>query len=386
MAKKKPKKRQRQNRLTAQENEILNYVKRYTRDCLLSSKENRRDHFSSLPKKQQDWIRELISTKQPQLSIEYYKKGVEKKLIGEPQDKVFSGNIIQLPENYDDLYPDDQVNTWSPEEYFLHAIPCFTEGVIQIKDETSEDKSTCTQWKVNSTDIDNKELDVTIQVYTVMNRPEEPIWAPIVKLRYKTSFHEDAIDIGFVENDCINMSEICKMVPYSELHWSPFEIELWKNTAIYLAKLQEDTWTNNHEYDFNGTTVHLFLAKTTVTNLMLEQNRPTIRRERTSTTTPKIEIRTDFNPETQSQRRTRTIGPISIKSVSVPHAPTKKSVMKYMMESWNRRGHIRHYKSGKTVYIQPAVHHRHALKDKTTQPAPTTIKIQNPSPTDVPTN
>lgn len=377
MAKKKSKKRQRQNGLSAQENEILAYMKRYTRDYLSHTKTDCADHFSSLPKRQQDWIRELIFTKQPQLSVEYYTKGVEKGIIGESREKVFSGNIIQLPESYDDLYPEDQVKAWSPEEYFLHAIPCFTEGVMHIIDDTSNGESTCTHWKVNSLDVDNKELDLTIQVYSIIDRPEGNIWAPSVKLRYNMAFRDDAIDVEFVEKDCISMTTLCKMVPYSELHWSPFEIELWKSTAVYLSKLQEGTWADTHEYDFNGTTTHLFLVQTIVTNLMLEQNRPVTNRKKPSTAKPKVETKTNFNPEVQSQRKTRTVGPISVKSISVPHAPTKKSVVKYMMESWNRRGHIRHYKSGKTVYIQPTVHHRHALKDKTSQPAPTTIKIIN---------
>lgn len=95
---------------------------------------------------------------------------------------------------------------------------------------------------------------------------------------------------------------------------------------------------------------------------------------RANPTPTKEKPTTAYDQSTQDERKIRTIGTISITSKSVPHAPTQKSAAKYVIASWQTRGHIRHYKSGKTVYIKPSIHHRHALKQNAA-PAPVTIKL-----------
>ena len=66
------------------------------------------------------------------------------------------------------------------------------------------------------------------------------------------------------------------------------------------------------------------------------------------------------------KRKIRYLGKtgISITSKKIPKTPDQSYVKHYSVSSWSQIGHIRHLKSGKTIYIKPQTKHRHALIDK----------------------
>ena len=71
----------------------------------------------------------------------------------------------------------------------------------------------------------------------------------------------------------------------------------------------------------------------------------------------KVKTVTDKIPEKNPKPqivRTLSSG-VQIKSASVPKAPTVDIIRHYKVASWNVRGHMRHYKNGKTIYIAPTV-------------------------------
>lgn len=66
----------------------------------------------------------------------------------------------------------------------------------------------------------------------------------------------------------------------------------------------------------------------------------------------------------QKRKITRIIdGTVRIDSVKPPHAFEGERTIKYKIAKWNRRGYVRTYKSGKKVYVKPAVCHRKALSE-----------------------
>ena len=75
----------------------------------------------------------------------------------------------------------------------------------------------------------------------------------------------------------------------------------------------------------------------------------------------------------QSERKTTYIGNVQIRSSQKPRKPCTS--ITYHVDSWTKRGHIRHYKSGKTVYIPEKVCHRR--KAETTKPTNATIENEN---------
>ena len=79
------------------------------------------------------------------------------------------------------------------------------------------------------------------------------------------------------------------------------------------------------------------------------------------------------NPETP-KRVTRVLNGIEFKSESIPRASSPRSIT-YKTPSWTRRGFVRHYKNGKTVYVKPCECHRVGMNGDTS-PAPTTTIIK----------
>ena len=74
----------------------------------------------------------------------------------------------------------------------------------------------------------------------------------------------------------------------------------------------------------------------------------------------------------QSERKTTYIGNVQIRSSQKPRKPCTS--ITYHVDSWTKRGHIRHYKSGKTVYIPEKVCHRR--KAETTKPTNAKIIVR----------
>lgn len=68
------------------------------------------------------------------------------------------------------------------------------------------------------------------------------------------------------------------------------------------------------------------------------------------------------NPKPQIVRALKS--GITIKSEKVPKAPTIDVIRHYKVASWSVRGHIRHLKNGKTVYIKPTVRKRKEFENE----------------------
>ena len=62
-----------------------------------------------------------------------------------------------------------------------------------------------------------------------------------------------------------------------------------------------------------------------------------------------------------------------ISSVKIPKPMSPDTIRKYHIEAWRSRGHIRHYKSGKTVYVRESIHHRKCLANDEKSIIPQTI-------------
>ena len=114
-----------------------------------------------------------------------------------------------------------------------------------------------------------------------------------------------------------------------------------------------------------------FVTEITYVNIQLLNERPKAKRVKRNPHKAIASDEIETNPRPQIIRNMSS--GIVIKSRAVPKAPTEESVRRYKLAAWNTRGHVRHYKTGKTVYIKPSVHHRKCLKDKGIEAVPQTI-------------
>ena len=65
----------------------------------------------------------------------------------------------------------------------------------------------------------------------------------------------------------------------------------------------------------------------------------------------------------KDERIVRKLGSsVLLKSVKAPSANTKERGVTYKLSSWSRRGHVRHYKTGKVIWIREQEVHRKAFQ------------------------
>ncbi len=164
--------------------------------------------------------------------------------------------------------------------------------------------------------------------------------------------------------------------------WKITTDKLYKNVQNHMLPYHDDDTGDENDkenkednflnYIFN--TSGLFLIYIAETNYMLSKNRP--KAERNKTGHKYIDIQDKDNPKKPKRQIIRSVGGIKIKSVSVPKMPTEESIRKYKIASWNKRGHVRHYKNGKEVYIKPTTCRRKCF-DSNEKPLQTIINIES---------
>ena len=112
--------------------------------------------------------------------------------------------------------------------------------------------------------------------------------------------------------------------------------------------------------DYDDVLNHFITAIIRVNTELSNGKRPKAMRGSSNKTIKTAAGPVEKNPKPQIVR-TLDSG-VSIKSVKIPKAPTLDSVRHYKIASWTQRGHLRHYKTGKVVYIKPAIKERKCLK------------------------
>lgn len=163
----------------------------------------------------------------------------------------------------------------------------------------------------------------------------------------------------------------------TDLNWNREQISFWEEVILQNAVNQNTLFEK-----INKNPTHelgkLFIYYILLSNYYLSQKRPvlekknTIQNKKIKTTTKPIDT-TDTTPI----KRIRHIGNIRFVSEKPPSKPNKERIYTYRMENWGVRGHIRHYKNGKTVYIQPQTRHRKSLNGHTNPKIQNILKIHN---------
>jgi hypothetical protein len=183
--------------------------------------------------------------------------------------------------------------------------------------------------------------------------------------------------------------DIYNIIPVTSFNWSPVEKSTWKDVIQGVAhQAIEETKNITDEYG-QPKTPHTYLLLHYLdiiqnVNFVLAMSKP--KTSRKSTSGSHKNYKDDLNPK----RRIRYIGSVSFLSESVPkiynsdtleRAIMKDGTIQYRTPAWQVRGHVRHYKNGKTVYIEPHVSHRKDFDDvKNVKVAPQTIRICKGNP------
>lgn len=282
--------------------------------------------------------------------------------------------------------------------FWYNFIPCFNEGVIQLN------TARYIHYNILNINTIEKTMDIRIRDYFRM----ENIWQIGVQttahfnfqnteieghipniewLNETTKKHTNIINESVSESKQITEQKYCnlatqkilntmlrksthsddmdfetiyKLIPYEEMHWTPKEISIWESLVLEYA-INE----NHKRMEKYGTTaaddlIKIFIYAVTLSNYLLEQNKPKVLRSDNPPT--KRTIIADTNTS-QPKRLVRTIGNIKMTSVKPPKLPTAETIIHYKTAVWKARGGIRRMKNGKLVPFKECVKHRKCLQD-----------------------
>ena len=294
-------------------------------------------------------------------------------------------NRISLPQSL----PDDLVEEFEQKQHarmtsldqtFFAILPCFTSGVL------TRDEDRIQQifiWEVHSVNIQSHVIELSLRCEICCNGKRVP------SVRIDHAFLQVIVmndAYGWqIQNNEKTVSETLNMtvtkLSARRLKWTNADYQLWTNAIIRQARKVHQ----KYDPDFtNGVVqqaaIQEFLSYILTVNHVLgkrKTQKTTQSTDHPASQKPEIQLNTQTpQPEVKTDR---IICGIRFSSVKAPRKPSMRTLVQYHTAAWSVKGHVRHYKSGKTVYIQPSVRRRQALKDKVSgQPAQQIVELVNP--------
>lgn len=247
-------------------------------------------------------------------------------------------------------------------ESLYAVIPCFEECVFQV--------NTCRYFYIKLIDLDLKEKKETLFLHDYMYLPTTG-WDIGTSLNVTLQF-ETAIDINLNISNPIWYTELYRYLKQNDLPWGEKDWKLWQTYIIshsekskrYLIEKNQDPLIQLYK---------LCIICIVKTNRLLQEYKP--KTKEPNKTKPKTtSVKSDVSEKTENQRKIHMVGPVTIHSKQAPKPSIQERIVHYKTASWEVRGHIRTYKSGKTVYIRPQTRKRKNTEAKTVQK--TTIKFR----------
>ena len=270
----------------------------------------------------------------------------------------------------------------------LNVIPCFEEGII-------ENSELIIYFKLLNIDLSEQTADIQLVQYT--KDPESKhkrifyTTKCIVKLtkasepeveELENRVTEDAVSfIKEVKNASFDEQQLNNFLIYTfgvktlsitDKHYVSAEVmrddavtakmdtierNIWKITT---ACLLETSPKRANETDSNA--LHLIMEYAIhccTANLMLSETREYPKNNQT------IKKHITYLPKPEEYNNNPVVinlNGIQIKSRKRPIKVTRRNIIEYKTASWGVRGHVRHYKNGKTVYIKPYTCKRQKVK------------------------
>ncbi len=269
-----------------------------------------------------------------------------------------------------------------PQAGFYRALPCFDEAVLKLN------TGRFVYFKVESVDFESESYRIYLRDYIL----REALWQPgtcgeatIAREPNKTQF---TLQSG--TDDALLFDQIYRQIPLNQFDWTRMERSLWRDVIIKNAEAVRDMLAGKQTNNLVELG-RLFMRYITVMNFFMERYRPKLapgQKRKPPAPDMKSNRSNKSNHEPNKndtgtdapERLVRTIGMIRVISASAPRRTTSKSFRYYRVESWTARGHVRKYKSGKTVYIRPTVHHRKALAGNKSGPPQSVVVLKGSLP------
>lgn len=245
------------------------------------------------------------------------------------------GNVLVSRQDYVEL-----VKTIPSDQYFYYMMPCFKEGTFYLG------ANQYIYWKV-------KDISVEERQYTVFLMEHGKLlgtWLPGNSGTFRYTIGKDKFSVEVEMFKSTDLLQVVEMLPAKAVGWTKYEAEGWNNFLKIFRK-------KNKNIDNVETLSLPFLKWCTFLNYRLQSTK--VSRPQKAPPKPSGNREYTIDIEETPKRMVRTVGDVQIRSEKPPRKPS--SSITYHVGAWKTRGHIRHYKNGKTVFIQETVHHRKKL-------------------------
>ena len=262
----------------------------------------------------------------------------------------------------------DGVSKFIRQNNWYVCIPCFETACIQI------DANKYLEYHLTNVDLDKQEYDVMLSFYMYH---ETLGWDVVVESSTHFTFDSISKDKKTAAShlSCTINNPLKLRTKYTEkdLGWSK------KDYASYLLLFDSTNRQQIKKHVTNNAhAISELFAKINIhINYLLSLEKPKIKKQANkpdTTATRKISETAKDTPK----RRMRTLGEIMIQSKQTPKQTTHQNVIRYQTATWKVRGHLRTYKSGKTVWIKETQRKRQCMQNADQTVPQTIIKIRKP--------
>lgn len=213
-----------------------------------------------------------------------------------------------------------------------------------------------------------------------INEEEQSYWVSLEDYAYDGVWLQDNLLVG---QFCWNPKVDEGKSGYHRTAGDPLSLLIEKDLKEDVPGLDEDTRSYltdvaipylrsvEDDEDLDDVFLH-FVGAIIYTNIKLLHSKPKAIRGSGN----KIKTSAGDVDKSPKPKIVRTIdGGIRITSVKPPRPASPDTIRTYHIAAWKSRGHIRHYKNGKTVYVRESIHHRKCLQEETPVIPQTIIKV-----------
>lgn len=267
------------------------------------------------------------------------------------------------------------------EEPLYAIIPCFKSGVIYAN------KMHALMYEVVNIDIEGSSITLDLSDYTHFEGQPEGEWHPGVFGRItihrgqKQSWNKEDLSIDSFDAKCVDFVKLYTSISPRKLSWSRSQVNIWENIILQNAVDHLEVMGKKGQNPLSNLAL-AFIGTVSLSNFFLSKYRPVMAKQPAFAEQGNGKGKKNKGDFVPLGKSIRNVGAIKFVSEKAPKRATEKTLCKYITEAWQVRGHVRHYKNGKTVYIKPAVHRRKSLAgaEKAAKAGQTVIRVTNNIP------
>lgn len=255
-----------------------------------------------------------------------------------------------------------------------YLTPCFRNGVIRVSD--------IHDIHFDVLDAGDAFVRLKLQKFTAVSTDGARV-APNALVDVTLLVEDDGTDVRVERRIDVDASmstpELYDIVPAAEVAPDPVDRLIWKRQALECAR--RHLGDRSREEFLNGIVEeYLFIIlRVNFTLRHVGASRPEPRAandESRPAAAPDVER--VLEPSNSDARRVRYVGPIRVLSERPPRPVTRRTMTTYRTTSWQVRGHVRHYRSGRTAYVHPHVKTRRGMPGGGANPAPVDLRVRPP--------